>query len=290
MEQSNTFKPKIRITLLEDNGAVIQDRLVDATTEYYAGPKIQHSGPIRIETTLTNTQDIESFKKYLDQLTGTLPIKAPSAGRGRPSMANQANTESPREDIIEGVKKLASEGKNQTDVIEYLRKLGFVFILAEDLLYYFPDLLNSFKHKDIGDPTDNKQYPNSLAWMVRCIRRAKDPRTDKFDPMIFFGFNIQKPSRRVVPYLYKERQEPIKVDTGKKVLSFNTVEFTKLPSFMLPDERLKFSVEQRQLLLNPDKKPSKFFERWSRDALVPKSVYDKLSPRGIKFKNDYEER
>lgn len=276
MEQSNTFKPKLRITLLEDNGAVIQDRLVDATTEYYAGPKIQHSGPIRIETTLTNTQDIESFKKYLDQLTGTLPIKAPSAGRGRPSMANQANTESQREDIIEGVKKLASEGKNQTEVIEYLRKLGFVFMLAEDLLYYFPDLLDSFKHKDLGDPTDNKQYPNSLAWMVRCIRRAKDPRTDKFDPMIFFGFNIKKPSRRVVPYLYKERQEPIKVDTGKKVLSFNTVEFTKLPVYMQEQERLKFSVEQRQLLLNPDKKPSKFFLRWVKDAKFPDSLQPKI--------------
>ena len=276
MEQQNTFKPKLRITLLEDNGAVIQDRLVDATTEYYAGPKIQHSGPIRIETTLTNTQDIESFKKYLDQLTGTLPIKAPSAGRGRPSMANQANTESPREDIIEGLKKLASEGKNQTDVIEYLRKLGFVFILAEDLLYYFPDLIDSFKHKDIGDPTDNKQYPNSLAWMVRCIRRAKDPRTDKFDPMIFFGFNIQKPSRKVVPYLYKERQEPIKIDTGKKVLSFNTVEFTKLPVYMQEQERLKFSVEQRQLLLNPDKKPSKFFLRWVKDAKFPDSLKPKI--------------
>ena len=275
MEQ-NTFKPKLRITLLEDNGAVIHDRLVDATTEYYAGPKIQHSGPIRIETTLTNTQDIESFKKYLDQLTGTLPIKAPSAGRGRPSMATQANTESPREDIIEEVKKLASEGKNQTEVIEYLRKLGFVFMLAEDLLYYFPDLLDSFKHKDLGDPTDNKQYPNSLAWMVRCIRRAKDPRTDKFDPMIFFGFNIQKTSRRVVPYLYKERQEPLKIDTGKKVLSFNTVEFTKFPVYMQEQERLKFSVEQRQLLLNPDKKPSKFFLRWVKDAKFPDSLQPKI--------------
>lgn len=277
MEQNtNTFKPKLRITLLEDNGAVIQDRLVDAITEYHAGPKIQHSGPIRIETTLTNTQDIDNFKKYIDQLTGVLPIKAPSVGRGRPSMANQANTESPREDIIESIKKLASEGKNQTEVIEYLRKLGFVFILAEDLLYYFPDLKDSFSHKDIGDPTDNKQYPNSLAWMVRCIRRAKDPRTDKFDPMIFFGFNIQKPSRRVVPYLYKERKEPIKIDTGKKVISFNTVEFTKLPVYMREDERLKFSVEQRQLLLNPDKKPSKFFLRWVRDAKFPDSIQPKI--------------
>ena len=276
MEQQNTFKPKLRITLLEDNGAVIQDRLVDAATEYYAGPKLQHSGPIRVEATLTNSQDIESFKKYLDQLTGSLPIKAPSAGRGRPSMANQSNIESPREDILEEVKKLASDGKNQTEVIDYLRKLGFVFILAEDLLYYFPDLLSSFNHKDIGDPNDNKQYPNSLAWMVRCIRKGKDPRTDKFDPMIFFGFNIQKSSRRVVPYLYKERKDPIKIDTGKKVLSFNTVEFTKLPVYMQEAERLKFSVEQRQLLLNPDKKPSKFFLRWVRDAKFPDSIKPKI--------------
>ena len=186
------------------------------------------------------------------------------------------NTEILTQCIIEEVKKLASEGKNQTEVIEYLRKLGFVFMLAEDLLYYFPDLLDSFKHKDLGDPTDNKQYPNSLAWMVRCIRRAKDPRTDKFDPMIFFGFNIQKPSRRVVPYLYKERQEPLKIDTGKKVLSFNTVEFTKLPVYMQEQERLKFSVEQRQLLLNPDKKPSKFFLRWVKDAKFPDSLQPKI--------------
>lgn len=277
MEQNTTFKPKLRITLLEENGAVIQDRLVDATTEYYTGPKIQHKGPLRVEVTLGNTADIESFKKYLDQLTGSLPIKAPSAGRGRPSTAGtQTIIETPREDILADVKKMADEGKNQTEVIEYLRKLGFVFILAEDLLFYFPDLLQNFKHNDLGDPTDNKQYPDSLAWMVRCIRRAKDPRTDKFDPMIFFGFNIQKPSKRVVPYLYKERQEPLRIDTGKKVLSFNTVEFTKLPKYMLESERLKFSVEQRQLILNPEKKPSKFFLRWVKDAQFPDSIKPKI--------------
>lgn len=277
MEQNNIFKPKLRITLLEENGAVIQDRLVDAATEYYAGPKLQHKGPIRVEVTLGNTADIENFKKYLDQLTGSLPIKAPSVGRGRPSTASiQSTMETPREDILADVKKMAENGKNQTEVIEYLRKLGFVFILAEDLLFYFPDLVQNFKPNDLGAPTDNKQYPDSLAWMVRCIRRAKDPRTDKFDPMIFFGFNIQKPSKRVVPYLYKERQEPIKIDTGKKVLSFNTVEFTKLPKYMLEQERLKFSIEQRQLILNPEKKPSKFFLRWVKDAQFPDSIKPKI--------------
>lgn len=290
MEQNtNSFKPKLRITLLEENGAVINDRLVDSTTEYYAGPKIQHKGPIRLEVTLANTSDIDNFKKYLDQLVGNLPIKAPNVGRGRPSTSSQT-LESPREDILASVMNMAKEGKNQNEVIDYLRKLGFVFILTEDFIYYFPEFKKILNVKDVGSPNDNGQYLDSLALMVRCIKKAKDPRTDKFDPMIFFGFNIHKPSRKVVPYLYKERKDPIRISTGKKVLSFNTVEFTKLPPFMLCDERLKFSVEMRQLILNPEKKPSKFFERWSRDALVPKSVYDKLSPRGIKFKNDYEGR
>lgn len=272
--EQQVFKPKLRVTLLEDNGSVIQDRLVDATAEYYTGPKLQHKGPIRLEVTLANTQDIDNFKNYLDKLVGNLPIKVPTAGRGRPVNGSTQVIETPRENILSEVIQMSKEGKNQTEVIKYLRELGFVFILAEDFLYYFPDF--QFKLKDIGEPTDNKQYPNSLAWMVRCIRKAKDPRTDKFDPMILFGFNIQKPSRKVVPYLFKERQEPIKIETGKKVLSFNTVEFTKLPKYMLESERLKFSVEQRQLLLTPDKKPSKFFLRWVKDVQFPESIKPKI--------------
>lgn len=276
MEQTtNSFKPKLRISLLEENGAVINDRLVDSTTEYYSGPKIQHKGPIRIEVTLANTSDIDNFKNYLDKLVGNLPIKAPAAGRGRPSASSQA-LESPREDILMQVSNMAKDGKNQTEVIEYLRKLGFVFILTEDFVYHFPEFKKILNVKDVGSPNDNGQYTDSLALMVRCIKKAKDPRTDKFDPMIFFGFNIHKPSRKVVPYLYKERKDPIRISTGKKVLSFNTVEFTKFPSYMREDERLKFSIEQRQLIVNPEKKPSKFFLRWVNDAKFPDSIKPKI--------------
>lgn len=73
--EEKTYKPKLRITTLEDNGSYIQDRLVDAYTEMNSGPKVQHKGPIRIEVTLTNKQDVENFKNYLDKLVGNLPIK-----------------------------------------------------------------------------------------------------------------------------------------------------------------------------------------------------------------------
>lgn len=284
-EEKEIFKPKLRITTLSENGKPLSDRLVDACTEMYAGPKVQHKGPIRIEVTLVNQQDISQFKEYLDKLSGNLPIKE-SAGRGRPSNTQSKELESPREDILADVEKMVNEGKSQQDIIKYLRDLGFVFILTEDFLYHFPEF--KFDKKDVGEPTNNKQYPNSFSWMARCIKRAKDPKADKFDPMVIFGFSILGgPSKKIVPYLYKERKKPLRASVGKSTISFSQAEFTKLPTFMLEKERVKFSTEQRQLILNQEKKPSKFFLRWSRDVLLPNSVYEKLKGRdGLIFKND----
>lgn len=137
--EEKTYKPKLRITTLEDNGSYIQDRLVDAYTEMNSGPKVQHKGPIRIEVTLTNKQDVENFKNYLDKLVGNLPIKEQSVGRGRPSTGSKQLTESPREDILADVEKMVEEGKSQQEIIKYLRELGFVFILTEDFLFISQD-------------------------------------------------------------------------------------------------------------------------------------------------------
>lgn len=269
-EEKKVFKPKMRITTLNEDGVYLSDRLVDAAAELYAGPKEKHQGPIRLEVTLTNSGDVESFKNYLDQLVGNLPIKAPSAGRGRPA-AQAKELDTPREDILMQVENMVKEGANQAKVIKYLRDLGFVFILTEDLLYYFPDF--PFKSKDIGEATNNGQYPNSFSWCIRRIRKGKDPKTDKYDPMIMFGFSILNgPSRKVIPYLYKERKDILKVIPPKKALSFSEVEFTKYPTYQTPEERLKFSTELRQLMLNTEKKPSKFFLRWQHDVEVPEKV------------------
>lgn len=277
------FKPKMRITLLDNNGAILGDRLVDSYSEMNMGPKSTHDGPIRVEITLTSQNDIEGFKKYLDQLSGNLPLKE-IAGRGRPSTVSK-EIDSPRENILQDVEKLVTEGKNQDDVIKYLRKLGFVFLLTEDFLQYFPEF--EFAKKDVGEPTDNGQYLNSLSWAVRCIKRAKTPASDKFDPMIIFGFSIQGgPSNKVVPYLYKERKKPLRIKPGK-TLTFNRVEFSKMPKYMIEAERLKFSTELRALTLDPEKKPSKFFLRWAPEVEIPKATWEKLKERNIKFKKDY---
>ena len=120
MEQE-VYKPKLRVTTLSENGTPLSDRLVDAYTEMNSGPKVQHKGPVRVEVTLTNKQDIDNFKEYLDRLTGVLPAKAPTAGRGRPAGTTIKNLESPREDILADVEKMVEEGKSQQEIIKYLR-------------------------------------------------------------------------------------------------------------------------------------------------------------------------
>ena len=66
--EKEIFKPKMRITLLNDNGTPISDRLVDSSVELSTGAKVKHPGPIRVEITLQHKQDIDLFKTYLDQL------------------------------------------------------------------------------------------------------------------------------------------------------------------------------------------------------------------------------
>lgn len=261
MEDKINFKPKIRIQLLDDESRVLDDRMVDQYTELMNGPKKVHDGPLRVELTLMNQQDIDLFKEYLDKLKGKLPIKEMQS-RGRPSTQN-LSIDSPREDILVNVEKIT----DQDEVIKYLRDLGFVFLLTEDFKEYFPEF--EFDDKDIGKPNNSGQYLDSLSWMVRCIKRAKDPKSDKYDKMIIFGFSlINGRSKKVVPYLYGERKKPLRIPVKDNTsISFSKVtELTKFPVYMVEAERLKFSAEMRKLMYSPDLKPSKFFLRWYRDV------------------------
>lgn len=261
-------KPKMRVQLLDDELRVIQDRLVDQTTEFYNGPKEKHTNPFRLEVVLSSKNDIDSLKSYLDSLAGNLPIKELQS-RGRPSTALSKELDSPREDILLQVENLINDGSNQDDVIKYLRNLGFVFLVTEDVLRYFPDF--PFDNKDVGEPNHNGQYPKSMSWMVRRIKMGKMPISDKYDPMIIFGFNIMgERDRKVVSYLYKTNRKRYKVEVPKKnALKFANFEMAKMPHFMTEDERFKWSTEMRMLMLDQNKKPSKFFVRWLPEIQLP---------------------
>lgn len=274
---------KCRIQLLDDNLVVKSDRLVDQNIEFNTGPKQKWEGPIRMEVTLTNKQDVTLLKKYIDALEGELPIKE-NTSRGRPASTTEKEINSPREDIYASVEVLVKEGRDQDFVINYLRGLGFVFLLTEDFLTYFPDF--KFKERDTGSPNSNGQYPDSYSWMVRRVKKAKDPKSDKYDPQIIFGFRILgERDTKVVGYLYKERKSVFKAAIpSKNALTFNNTEMCKMPHYMTEEERLKWSSEMRQLVVNKEKKPSKFFLRWAVDVQVPLVTQEKLKHLELTFK------
>lgn len=279
-EQLN-IRPKMRIQLLDQELRVQSDRLVDQYTEFNAGPKLKHKDPIRLEVCLISQNDINQLKTYLDVLAGDLPIKE-IAGRGRPASTTiSKDLESPRENIMMDIERDVDNDADQDTVIYSLRKLGFVFLLTEDFLYYFPDF--PFREKDIGSPNRGGQYPDSYCWLVRRIKLGKDPKTDKYDPMIIFGFKmLGKRSDRFVSYLYKNFYKRFKAPVpDKKALTFEKFEMAKMPAYMTEEERLKWSSEMRQLMSNPEKKPSKFFLRWSSEITLPKGHVEKLNHLNI---------
>ena len=268
-------KPKLRVQLLDEELRVLEDRLVDQASEFYLGPKKSHNGPLKFEVTFQTQNDIDDFKTYLSKIKGEFPIKEVSQ-RGRPSTSSSQTLESPREDILVKVQDMVNAGDTQDNIIKYLRKLGFIFLLTEDFLRYFPEF--KFNPKDIGKPNDTGQYLDSFAWLTRCIKRAKDPKADKYDKMITFGFRIEgKPSSKIIPYLYGDRKDILRSKKSNKKTSFASYkELTKFPHFMLEDERLKFSTEMRQLLANEENKPSKFFLRWFKDVQFPKDLQEPM--------------
>lgn len=269
----------MRIQLLDPELRCISDRLVDQGIEFMQGAKIKHSDPIKLEVVLVSKNDIDSLKTYLDQLAGNLPIKEMGT-RGRPT-AQPKELNSPREDIYAKVEELCKDNI-QDKIINHLRELGFVFLLTEDFLHYFPGF--PFRSKDIGEPNRNGQYPNSYQWLVRRIKMAKDPKADKYDPQIIFGFNLNKRNPKFVGYLYKEFKSRMKAKIPEKnALSFANFEMAKLPSYMEESERLKWSSEMRALMLDQNKKPSKFFLRWAPDIVLPKSHLEKLKHLNINF-------
>lgn len=274
-ETTIVFKPKLRIQLLNDQGVVQSDRLVDQTLEFNMGSKVKHTGPLRLEVNLFNQRDIDGFINYIQGLRNGLP-QVELKARGRtPHAVVEMN--SPREEILGEVENLIEQGKNQDEIILYLRSLGFVFLLTEDFLGYFPSY--PFKNRDIGEKSHSGQYLQSYCWMSRRLKFGKDPKTDKYDPQIIFGFELLRDrTTKFVCYLYKERKKPLSAELpSKTAISFTNTEMTKFPKYMTEEERLKFSTETRQLLAMPAKKPSKFFIRWYSDVIFPKDLKDKVA-------------
>lgn len=247
------IKKKLRIQTFDEEGFQIQDRLVEQDIEFYQGPKESHIGPLKIEVNLWEKDDIPKFKEYLDKLTGVLPIQAP--GKDKPKKASGGKVilaPEQREELI----KLILDNETQDNAIQGLRDQGFEFLTF--------DYINS-----LGlDTGISGEHQEKYQWMLKLVKKAKNPLNNKYDPMLCFGFKlVGKKIGTFVIYLNRDKHKVVKMDwQDKQKLSFKNTEMVKFPPYMIQEERDKFRVELYQLREDKEKKPSKFFNRWAPDV------------------------
>lgn len=243
------MEKKLRIQLFDKEGALVNDRLVSQDPEIYSGPKDSHDGPIRVEFTLENKDDVEKVKTYLDKLTGILPLDAQKKKKKVEKVFSTDN----REKVLEEALRIGEE-YGQDKMIEYLRNLNFSFMMSDFLKTFDFPMLN------IKD-----RHFEKYQWMIHCIKRAKNPKSDKYDPMLIFGIQISSErSDKIVVYLNGEFVSYNNIAVpGETSLDFKKTNMIKFPHYMIEEEREKFRYELRQYQENPEKPLSKFFKRWS---------------------------
>lgn len=247
------IKKKLRIQSFDNEGYQINDRLVEQDIEFNTGPKDVHKGPLRIEVNLWEQSDVEGFINYLRKLVGELPIETPGKVKTK-KQGTLKTVMAPehREEII----TQSLEHENQDLVIDYLRSTGFEF-----LTYDYIDSLGL--NTGISDVHKEKYQ-----WMLKVVKKAKNPLNNKYDPTLCFGFKlVGNKIETFVIYLYAEKHKVVKMPwKDKQKLSFKNTEMIKFPPYMIQEEKDKFRVELDFLKRFEDKKPSKFFIRWSKDV------------------------
>lgn len=241
------FKPKMRVSLLEKNLVKIADRLVSMDIELASGPKEKHNGPISLELTLRDKEDVESFKAYLGRLVGDLPLpekKVYKSGKKAISLLDE-------EPLKELLKDMEKKCKTLDEMVKYLRDKGFVFVTREFIA-------------DMEIPANIKDVHNDCQFLIRKIKEAKNPVNDKYDPQLIIGVKFapkKKPSARV--YLYNEYEKTIALEWQEKSdINFKKIKLTKFPPYMIKEERERYRLEERKYQLNPELERSKFWNRW----------------------------
>lgn len=253
---------KVRIRLYDKAGTPTSDRLVTQSTEFAAGPKdvIEEGGSVSIEAFLSNKDDVQAFVSYLEKLNGKVPHKE-LGSKGRPKNGTKKElTVAERKDFVDEILlEVDKKGWNQDKLIETLRDKHQFRFISED----FAMALHHRYGDDKSNPLGVKSvHFNKFVWMVRLVRLAADPKNDKYDPLISFGFRFDGGrSDRVVVYLEGQfyKRFKTKVPLKPKVTEKN-ISAIRYPAFMTYDERAKFRNELRKA--KRGKEPSKFLLKW----------------------------
>lgn len=248
-----TYKPKMRIKLLDEEGRVLSDRLIDQYTELLQGPKDEHQGPVSIEVNLIDAWAFERFQEYLLKLKGKLPLDTI-----RTSSTPTTKKVEPYKEIIQDVK---SKGTVE-EVIKYLETLNFRFVTSQ--------FIEELESLDKVKVTFAKSWHKKYQFMTRLARIAKDPMNDKYDFNLMFGIKlIGGKKSKILIYKKGEYKGLIKInwenesDTNFKERKQPTI----FPSFMSIEDRKKWRVIHRKIELERPIGPTeeKFYNRYKPD-------------------------
>jgi hypothetical protein len=155
------------------------------------------------------------------------------------------------EPIKELYHTLSAKNLDQESLIKSLRDLGFILLSVQHI-------------EDFKIPINIKPKHREYDYYVRCIKEAKDPKNDKFDPQLAFGVKLfDEKVDKVIVYMYGDYYKRMDLPwANKKDINLKPQRFLVFPDYMTEEERIKYSTESRKLAKNPDQEPSKFFTRW----------------------------
>ena len=261
----------IHIQLFDEEGRIVSERLVKQDPEFNLGPKDNHKGPLRVMLTLTEGTDVEKAIVYLNKLRGELPLGAPAKTRGRtPGSGNSAIMENSNryEQVLADV--LALNG-DQDKFINYLRaELGYIFVTGDFLKTILPE---TYTIKEV--------FLNKYQFLIKRIKEAKDPKNDRFDPVLIFGIQIiGERTPKVLVFMHGNLSERLKIQLPeKKAITVKSTNLLIYPKYMTEEERYKFGNEHRALFRDQERKPSKFYLRWYKDVKVGDELKFKVDER-----------
>lgn len=248
-DNAPTIEPKIRIRLLSPKLRLVSDRLVSQPTEFKKGPSQKWPNPLQIEFTLLDQEDVKGAQEYLGQLALDLPLVTKEKSEGKKYKKKIQLLDA--EPIKELFHTAQAKCQTQEEWIEYLRKLDFIFLTTQ--------FISDFKIPiQIAEKHENYQF------MVRQVKLAKNPLADKYDHQLAVGFKMTGDKvDKIIIYMYGKFLKKLEVKWGKeKQRTLQKPEWLVFPTYMIEEERIKFSIEHRKLKNDPELKPSKLYLRW----------------------------
>ena len=242
---------KMRIQKFDSEWRLLEDKSYKQSSELKVGPKETHDGPIKVEFTLEDREDIELALGYMQRVSGMLPMVGKS--KKEKPLKKAKDGEYDPEDVV---KFIESDPKlNQDTLIKYLRDLGFIFT-TRDLLECFEPFQGIIE----ADPDKDKYQ-----YMVRLIKESKsNPMMDRYDPRLLVGIKIYGKRKDEISVYYNGEFKGsyiVKVPKSSSELFENQKLFI-FPEYMTEKDKEKFRKEYRKMENDPAIEPTEFFIRW----------------------------